>query len=192
MNARLDQLAQRLALCRKRGNRMMLDHILESARILAEAKALAGRAFGKWLRVKAHMDRATASRHLRVASFVNRNVASTQQIASLTISKVYALSSLDFDSAQKILRGEVRFSAPLEDLSDVQFRREFRERFPRSPARRTREHFFRSALSSLLRAGRELHRVRRHWARLSQLQRKRILGKVRAMHEILENVSVVA
>jgi hypothetical protein len=142
---RLNVLAVELMNCRKRGNKMTLECVLESGRILGEAKRLAGSGFGKWLTEQARMDRATAYRHLGVARFAKQHVALTRQIATLSLAKIYAISTLDSDTAVRILTGLVKFSAPLDLICDVQFRREFREMYPPKQKRRTRQHLYQSA-----------------------------------------------
>src|SRR5262245_24691880 len=102
---RLNVLAVQLMNCRKRGNRLTLEGVLESARILSEAKSLAGAGFGKWLLEQARMDRATAYRHLGVARFVKQHVALTRQIATLSLAKIYALSALNSAEAVRVLTG---------------------------------------------------------------------------------------
>lgn len=178
MEPRLIELAQRLQSCRRRGNRLSLECVLESARIISEAKARAKRDFGSWLSNHAHMDRATAARHLRVAEFMRRNVALTQQISSLSIAKVYALSSLDSATATRLASGRERLSAPLERLSDVEFHRELRARYPVRPGRMNRENLFRQTWSLLVRAEKALYRAGRIRARLNSAQRIRIVEKV--------------
>ena len=178
MEDRLEGLARRILECRKRGHRLTLECILESGRILAEAKAIAKRQFGNWLQEKAHMTYETARRHLRVSRLVRENHSLTSKIATLGLAKIYALSTLDFATARKYLTGEARFSAPLEHLSDVQFRKEFRARFPLPEKRRTREHVFRSLVSALIRMEKALGQAGRFVHRLTPVQRRRIVEKI--------------
>jgi hypothetical protein len=192
MEQRLVELARELQACRKRGNKMTLDWVLVSARILAEAKELAGRSFGRWLREKGRMSRDTAYRHLRVAAFVKANVRSIGQIATLGMTKIYALSSLDSDKARRYISGAERFSASLESLSDLQFKREFRERFPKPKTRSTREGVFRQAIGALARAEQAVDRATRRAGQLSPRQRERIAGKVQKMARAVASWKVVA
>lgn len=178
MDPRLTDLARRLQACRRRGHRLTLECVLESARILSEAKARAKRDFGRWLAEQAHMDRNTASRYRRVAEFVRRNVSLTTQISSLSITKICALSSLDPATASRIASGAERFSSPLDRMSDIEFHRELRARHPSKPRRTNRENVFRQTWSLLVRTERALYRAGRIRTRLSAAQKARILEKV--------------
>lgn len=192
MNTELQGLARRLDECRRRGNKMTLGHVLESAAILRRAKELAKRNFGTWLREEAHMVRLTALRHMAVEDFVGRNVSSTKQIASLSIAKVYELSTLDPGIARRILLGLDRFSLPLDQLSDVQFRREFRERFPQPSKRRTRQHSFMEVYSAIVRLKRAFLRGGRHASRMTPGQRERIVRELRGVIQAARGWQIVA
>lgn len=185
MEKRLKKLAERLKACRKKGNRMSLENILESARILAEAKSVAKRRFTKWLREEGRMDSSTAYRHLQVAAFVRRNRASMHEIATLGMVKIYALSTLSLRRARRILKGKEMFSASLHQLSDLQFKKDFRERFPilRKPGLR---HFVaRVTLSALVQAEIAMRRADRHEGRMTTTERQRIVNKVQVLARIV-------
>ncbi len=192
MDAELHQLAKRLDECRRKGNQMMLEHVLESARILRRAKELARRNFGAWLRDEAHMDRVTALRHMAVARLVERNVSLTKQIASLSIAKTYELSTLDPALARRFLMGQNRFSKPLHQLSDVQFRKEFRDRFPSPHKRRTRQHSFMEVYSAVVRLKRAFMRGGRHAAKITPTQREKIVRELRAVIQAARGWQIVA
>ncbi len=192
MERQLDELARRLQAFRRHGNKLTLEYVLESARILTEAKAIAKSGFGGWLRDKARMDRETARRHLYVAQFVKGNASLTSKIATLGIAKTYALSALDSVTARKYLTGEARFSAPLDQLSDVQFRKEFRVRFPGARKRRTRAHVFRALLSALIRASRLSQRFFHPVHKLTPSQRRRIVDKIRLLGHAVSEWKIVA
>ncbi|MGH9024276.1 MAG: DUF3102 domain-containing protein [Acidimicrobiia bacterium] len=192
MNDRLEALARSLDKCREQNHRASLEHVLQAARILAEAKAEAARDFGRWLKEQARMSRSTANCYLRVAEFLERNVQLTGQIAKLGLAKVYALSSLDFDAARRILTGDERFSKPLELLSDVQFRKEFRERYPSERKRRTREHAYREIQSAIAHLDRALARGQRLMARMTPIQKERISNGLRALQALAAGWSSVA
>lgn len=181
METRLDQLARQLAGCRRRGNKLSLEHVLESAKILAEAQAIAKRAFGRWLHAQGHMAYETARRHLRVAEFVRQNHSLTSEIATLSLSKVYALSSLDSALGRRYLTGERKFSAPLNEMSDVRFRQEFVERHPMEKKRTTREHVYRAAFSALIKAKKLVARAGRYASRLTPLQKRRLMEGIQAL-----------
>ena len=78
---KLDALARRLMICRRKGNTLTIATVLESARILSEAREEAKRGFTAWLRKKGHMDPMTARRHLAVARFVREHRALTREIS---------------------------------------------------------------------------------------------------------------
>ena len=189
---RLNVLAVELMNCRKRGNKMSLECVLESARILAEAKSLAGAGFGRWLAEQGRMDRATAYRHLGVSEFVRQHVALTRQIATLSMAKIYAISSLDSATAVRILTGHVKFSAPLDLICDVQFRREFREMFPPKQKRRTRQHVFQAAASALTRAAKAVQEASRVVRAMTPDQRRRIELKIQALSKLVSGWKGVA
>jgi len=180
----LAELAERLDMCRKRWNERTLEYVLESAQILGQAKAIAKRDFGVWLRTHARMDSSTAENHLRVARLVQRFPELIPKIASLNVSKAYVLAALDYDSAKRVLSGEVRFTRPLNDLNDVQFKTEIREKFPPPPKRRTRVHAYRSVMSTLHRAETELHRAGRFARRMTPAQRRKVFDKIAAISRL--------
>jgi hypothetical protein len=188
----LARLAQQLEGCRRRGNKMSLEHVLESAAILRKARQAAREGFGKWLRDQAHMDRMTAFRHLAVAGFVERHVTLMRHIASLSLAKIYELSTLDPELARRLLTGEERFTRPLDQLSDVQFRREFRERFPRPARRRTRQSAYLEIYSALVRLRKALGRGSPFAGRMSPRQRERIGRELRAVAQAAQGWQVVA
>lgn len=192
MDTRLEELARRLQANRRKTNKVTLDYVMESARILAEAKTLAGRGFSRWVREQAHMDSDTARYHLKVAGFVRANTELIREISTLSMAKIYKLSTLDSTLARALLTGRERLSEPLPQLSDVQFRKEFRDRFPGSPRRIHRGHMYRSALSVLARTEKTLHRAMTYARQMTQAQRGRILQKVLAISNLLARWGVVA
>lgn len=189
---RLNELAEKLMNCRKRGNKLTLQCVLESARILEEAKGLAKNEFGRWLSTQVRMDRSTASRHLRVGRFVRKHGALMQQIATLGLAKIYALSSLDSGVAARVLTGHIRFSAALEDLSDLQFRREFHDMFPPQRRRHTRLHVYQSAASALTRAEKAVQHASAFLRRMTVSQRQRIVRRIHALVKLIAEWNRVA
>ena len=175
----LEMLARRLMTCRRTGNRMTYRTVLECAGILSQARSVAGRGFTSWLREKGHMDPMTARRHLAVGRFVRENRALTREISTLSVAKVYALTTLDANIARRTLTGRDRFSKPLNLLSDIQFRREFRERFPRFTKRRHRQHAFQELYGALCRTVRAAGNARRFLHRFTPEQKRRINRRVR-------------
>ena len=189
---RLNILAVQLMNCRKRGNKVTLEYVLESARILAEAKSLAGAGFGKWLVEQARMDRATAYRHLGVARFVKEHVALTRQIATLSLAKIYAISGLNSAQAVPVLTGKIKFSAPIDVICDVQFRREFRQLYPPKARRRTRLHVYQAAASALNRAERAVQEASRLVRTMTAVQRQKIENKIHALEKLISGWKNVA
>ena len=182
---KLTLLAVQLMKCRRRGNKLTLECILESARILTEAKSVAGSSFGHWLHTQARMDRATAYRHLAVARFAHEHVALMRQIATLSLVKVYALSGLDSAVAVRVLTGQIKFSAPLDLICDVAFRREFGQLFPSKARRHTRHHVFQSASSALTRAEKAVQEASSFVRSMTADQRRRIENKIHALVKLI-------
>src|SRR5688572_3241570 len=181
MDPTLKDLADKLHDLRLRSNRITLRHVLDAAKILQEARDIARRDFGRWVREKARMQYETARRYLRVSAFVEANPTSKCEIASLSLAKIYALSSLDSDTAQRFLSHREAFSKPLDRLTDVEFLGEFRQRFPRRSHRRTRVHVYRELSAILTRLRRALGRGQSFVARLTSLQRERIARELEAL-----------
>lgn len=174
MDPRLEELARRLRECRRKGNRMTLQYVLESAKILKEARERAKRDFSAWVREKGRMDPTTARHHLRVSEFVDRNRVLTPEIVNLSIAKVYALTTLDLDIAQRILKGQIKFSQPLEELTDIQFRIEFRKKFPPAKKRRNRQHAYQQLYSDLVRATRTVYGAEKFRTKFTLQQRRNL------------------
>ncbi len=174
VSTRLGVLARQLQEHRVEVRGQTLDHILHSAQILAEAKRLAGRRFGRWLREMGRMGRETAFRHLRVSEFVRENVALMQHFRTLSLTKLYALSTLPPALSRKCVLGEVPFSCPFAELSDVAFLREFAVRFPRRERSRKRHQVFMEMLSVFVRARKSMQRSSRYLHRLSESQVARL------------------
>src|SRR5437867_10319090 len=127
------------------------------------------------------MDYDTALRYLRVAEFIKASPALMREISSLSIAKIYKLSTLDSNVSSKLLTGKTALSRPLAQLSDVQFHQECRTRFPGKPKKSNREHVFRSTYSVLVRAEKSLRRAMHFAGRMTHSQRKRIFEKVTAI-----------
>lgn len=189
---RLAHLAVQLVNCRKRGNKLTLECVLESARILSEAKTLAGVKFGAWLAEQARMDRATAYRHLGVARFVRDHVALTRPIATLSLAKIYALSAVDSAVAVRVLTGQIKFSAPLDLICDVQFRREFRQLFPARPPRHSRQHVYQAAAGALARAEQAVRHASGFVRSMTPDQRRKIEAKIHSLLKLISTWKGVA
>lgn len=162
---------------------MTLQAVLESARYLAQAKVIAKNGFEKWVRVETHMDPATARRHMGVARFVRASRALTRDLATLSTAKLYALSALDFASARRVLLGKIKFSRPLQELGDVEFRKEFREHFSLKRKNSNRGHVYQKIYSALRRVQRDMRQNRKFAIKLTPDQRQRISDKFDALTE---------
>lgn len=126
---RLGELARELKACQAASRRLTLEYVLQSGRILAEARGIAGRKFCRWVRENGRMSRITAFRHIRVAQFLGQNVSLMKHLRPLGLVKIYSLTTLPPETAARCLSGELRFTKPLTELNDVEFTREFRARF---------------------------------------------------------------
>jgi hypothetical protein len=124
---------------------------------------------------------------MRVARFVRQNGALMHQVASLGLAKIYALSAADSALATRILTGQFKLSAPLDLISDVQFRREIREKLPARKPRHTRQHVFQAMSSALTRAERAVQHASTFVRKLTAAQRSRIEGKVGALVKLISS-----
>lgn len=187
---KLEVLAQRLQACREKGNRVALQNILESARILREAQREAGDGFAVWLRDQGHMDPSTARRYLRVADFVEEHRASMSVFATIGVVKLYALASLPPEVVPGVLDGSIPFSAPLEEIPDVRFRTEVREMSPRGVTKKDAYHAYLRMCGYLVKARGGMQAARRFKSRFTAAERKRIReyvdGIVRELAWLLE------
>lgn len=155
MSGTLDAFTRKLEECRRRWNRHSLEFVLESAKVLRAAREAAqdGKRWMKWLRWDAHMNRGTAFRHLRVAEFLESDVALKQHCATLSISKVYALSRTRPIVAHRLLADD-----RVRSMTDVEFARFIRHYLPRAKRRPTAPNLLRAIMSGLEKAGRGIAR----------------------------------
>lgn len=174
MDQELVDLADRLRECRRRGHKLTLTNLMMSARILRTAKARAKRDFRKWLCEEAHMAPSTAKMHLRVAQWIDQNGQLIGHFATLGLAKIYALTTLDFDTAKKVLKGEGEFTQPIEDLGDVQFRIEFRKLFPSEKKGRNRQHAYQAIYSAAVRARNLMRKFAKFQSQFSVPQRRKL------------------
>lgn len=188
MSERLEELARKLDLCRERGNKLALECVIESARILQEAKALSRRGFGKWLRDQAHMDYNTANHHLAVAEFVKRNSELTPTFCKLSIAKMYALSRLDRESLELALQPGT-FSKPVGELSDVEFHLEFPQRFPAERKKKRSRHNTKVSLKSAIA---KLERAIKKAAPMDPMLTRQMMEKCQELNQLLAGWKVVA
>jgi hypothetical protein len=164
-------------MCRTRGNKITFACLVESGEILSEAKAKAGRLWSRWLREEARMGRETARRHMLVAEFARKNGSLTSKLASLSIAKIYTLLRLDSAMAEEFLSGQRRLSAPLEELTDVQFREEMKAFLPGPKRIVRREKLFRKIRNAAVRL-RELLRSAAQRAREMTVNQKKEVARL--------------
>jgi hypothetical protein len=149
----LAPFTRRLEECRKRWTCRTLRYVLNVARILRAARKAAKdeRRWGVWIRDETHMNRTTVYRYLRVGEFLKANVYSKQQLASLSIAKIYALSRLKPHHAQALIR-----SGKARKMSDVPFLRLASRLHPRPPTRPILPNFVHSVEAALVRLDRSM------------------------------------
>jgi hypothetical protein len=144
----LNRFTRRLEECRKRWNHDTVRYVVGVARIVRAARRAAKdeRRWGEWIRKETHMNRSTVYRYMRVAEFLKANVSLKQQLASLSIAKLYALSRLKPEQAMELVR-----SGKAAGMNDVSFM-ELASRLQPSPvARAILPNLFRSLDAALSR-----------------------------------------
>jgi len=178
MVASLDVFTRRLEACRRQWNRGSLDYVLESAKILQEAKTAADneRRWLRWVTEAAHMSRMTATRHLGVAHFLSRNVTLKRHCATISISKVYALSRTKPIVAHRMLSDE-----RVRRMTDVEFAGLIRPYLPKTKRRPTVPNLLRSILSGLEKASRGIARWKGARTAIPPEHRSRIQLRLREM-----------
>jgi hypothetical protein len=171
----LEAYTRQLEDCRRRWNRRSLDYVLESARILQAARRSAGtkRRWLRWLRTQVRMNPSTASRHLRVARFVGENFALKQSFASLSLSKVYALSTIEREAALRLVR-----DANVRRMTDMTFARYVRPFLPRRRRRATVPNLLRAVGAALTKAERAFDQWPRAKRAIPPDSRSRLLGQL--------------
>lgn len=115
-----------------------------------------------------------------------------QQIRSLSLAKLYALSGIDSTLAIRVLTGQIKFTLPLDLICDVQFRREFRALFPARSPKHTRHHVFQSASSALARAQRAVKEAAAFLGSLTASQRHKIESRIHALAQVISEWKGVA
>jgi hypothetical protein len=184
VEARLADLGKSVRECRTRANALAVQQILQMADQLQEAKSLARRRWSHWLRVDARMSRQTALNHLRAAEFL-RSVQSTGQFEGLGIEKIYLLSRLSQDQLDRVASGEAGFTAPIAELSEVQFKTEFRNLFPPAKKRSGRQNAFKAVSTKIRKAVKTAEKYREFLDKFSPEEWSRLEEDYRALGEIL-------
>ena len=183
---KLTSFTRRLEECRKRWHRRTSAYVLEVARIVRGARKAArseGR-WGKWIREETRMNRTTVYRYLEIAKFLRTNDALKHQLASLSISKLYALSRLRQSEVTKLVR-----SGKAEDLSDVDFLKHVARLQPRRRVLRiTRPNLTKSLEASVARLSSCIHRWQDSNLVMSITFRLRLKSRLRSMEKLLDRL----
>jgi hypothetical protein len=129
------------------------------------------------------MNRTTVYRYLRVAKFLKANVDLNQQLVSLSISKIYALSAL-----KPIEVGELIKSGKAERLSDVAFLKLTRRLKPRMATRATLPNLSKSTEASLQHLERSIRRWQNSSLTMPMALRARLRSRLHAIGSALERI----
>jgi hypothetical protein len=181
----LSRFTRRLEECRNRWHRRTVRYVVEVARIVRAARKAAKdeRRWGEWIRNETHMNRSTVYRYLRVAMFLKANVDSKQQLVSLSIAKIYALSQLRQEQISEFLR-----NGKLERLSDVAFLKLTRRLKPRMPTRATLPNLSKSTEASVQHLERSIRRWQDSALTMPMALRARLRAKLHAISSALERI----
>ena len=157
MSQNLGVFTKRLEECRRRWHHGSLEYVLESARILGEARnaAKTERRWTRWLREGPRMSRATALKHERVANLWDRSVSLRKHLGTLSITKIYGLSRTKSLVAQR-LAADPR----VQRMSDVEFGLFVRQYLPRPRRKPTAPNLYRRVMAGLDRVGQGIARWR--------------------------------
>jgi len=181
----LSRFTRRLEECRKRWHRRTVQYVVEVARIVRAARKAAKdeRRWGEWIRKETHMNRTTVYRYLRVAKFLKANVDLNQQLVSLSISKIYALSGLKPAEVGEFIR-----SGEAERLSDVAFLKLTRRLKPRIATRATLPNLSKSTEASLHHLERSIRRWQNSALTMPMALQIRLQSKLHAISRALERI----
>jgi hypothetical protein len=155
MSRSLGVFTKQLVECRRRWNHRSLDYVLESARILGEAReaAKSERRWVRWLREGPRMSRATALKHERVANLWGRNVSLRKHFETLSISKIYALSR-----AKPVVVHRLAADARVHDMPDAEFSLFIRQYLPRAHRKAAVPNLYACIMAGLDRVGQGIAR----------------------------------
>jgi len=181
----LKPFTRRLEECRKRWHRSTLRYVLAVARIVNAARKAAKdeRRWGKWIRDEIHMNRSTVYRYLQVSEFLKANVALKQQLASMSIAKVYALSRLDSAQARALIK-----SGKAERMNDVSFLRLTVRLQPRPITRATRPNLLRSLNAALTHLEVSIKRWEHSELAMPVALQMKLQSRLHAMSRILDRI----
>lgn len=182
---KLSAYTRRLEECRKRWHRRTAGYVLEVARIVRAARRVAGdeRRWGRWIREETRMNRVTVYRYLRVARFLRANVYLKQQLVSLSIAKLYALSRLERTDAVKLVK-----NGKADKLSDVAFLRLTRPLLPQREKRVTLPNLSKSLVASIARLDHSVKRWQHSELVMPMALRMRLMSRLHAMERVLDRI----
>ena len=181
----LSKFTRRLEECRKRWHRRTVQYVLEVVRIVRAARKAAKdeRRWGKWIRNETHMNRITVYRYLAVAKFLRTNVYLKQQLVSLSIAKLYALSRLTSEQVTHLLR-----SGKAVRLNDVAFLQLVRRLAPKAVVRETLPNLSKSLNAALDRLDRSLRRWHLSALMMPAAMQSKTQARLDAMSRTLERL----
>ncbi|MCI0657050.1 MAG: hypothetical protein L0170_08260 [Acidobacteria bacterium] len=182
---KLTAYTRRLEECRKRWHCRTVQYVLEAALILRAARKAAKdeRRWGRWIREEIHMNRSTVHRYLHVAKFLKSNVALKQQLVSMSIAKIYALSRLKKLQATALIR-----NGKAESLSDLSFLKLTHRLQPKPVTRAIRPNLMKSLEASLLRLDQSIRRWHHSELEMPASFRARLRSKLHAMERDLDQI----
>jgi hypothetical protein len=181
----LTRFTRRLEECRRRWHRRTVQYVVQVARIVRAARKAAKdeRRWGEWIRKETHMNRTTVYRYLRVAKFLKANVDSKQQLVSLSIAKIYALSQMKPEQVKENLE-----SGKAEKLSDVAFLRVARRLRPRIELRSTIPNLSKSTNAALGHLEASIRRWRHSALAIPVGLQMKLQSRLHAINRLLERM----
>ena len=187
MAEEMERYTRQMDDCRKRWKRQSLEFVLESARILQEARQAAesNGCWSHWLREKVHMNRVTAYRHMKVASFIGANVALKQHLTTLGLTKIYAITRLKPELVSGLVSDPV-----VREMSDARFAAFIRPHIPVRRRRPSPPNLLRSILATLARAEKTVIRWQKSPDRIPGPHRARILARIQELLQIIRGTAV--
>lgn len=182
---KLTTYTRRLEECRKRWHRRTLGYVLEVALIVRAARKAAKdeRRWGQWIREETHMNRTTAYRYLRVAKFVKANVSLRKHLVSISIAKLYALSSMNETQALSLIR-----SGKAERLPDVQFLRLTHHLSPKTPSRITMPNLLKALEASIARLDRSIKRWQHSEIAMPVATRMKLKSRIHSIERAIDRM----
>jgi hypothetical protein len=129
------------------------------------------------------MNRSTVYRYLRVAKFLKTNVDLNQQLVSLSISKLYALSRLKNEDAIALVR--TGKAAQLNDLAFLSLTRRLQ---PQPATRQTVPNLVKALEASLVRLDRSMRRWHHSAQPMPVSVALRLKSKLRSMERALDRM----